>query len=76
MLYHPDIDPVAFSIAGISVHWYGLMYLFGFVVFMLLGRVRARNPESGMTDQGVDDLLFYGVIGVILGGRLGYIVFL
>ncbi len=75
MLYYPDIDPVAFSIAGVSVHWYGLMYLLGFAVFMVLGRVRARNPDFGMTPQSVDDLLFYGVLGVILGGRMGYIVF-
>ncbi len=75
MLQYPDIDPVAFSIAGVKVHWYGLMYLLGFVIFMLLGRVRARDGRFGITSRDVDDLLFYGVFGVILGGRLGYILF-
>ena len=75
LLQYPNIDPVAFSVAGVQVHWYGLMYLLGFILFMLLGRWRARNPDFGMTRQHVDDLLFYGVLGVILGGRLGYVLF-
>ena len=73
MLHYPDIDPVAFSVAGVSVYWYGLMYLLGFAVFMVLGRVRAA--AYGLTPRNVDDLLFYGVLGVILGGRLGYLLF-
>lgn len=73
MLQYPDIDPVAFSVAGVQVHWYGLMYLLGFAVFMVLGRVRAAG--HGLTPRNVDDLLFYGVLGVILGGRLGYVLF-
>ncbi len=75
MLDYPAIDPVAFSVAGISVHWYGQIYMLGFAVFVLLGRVRARRSDFGMTPRSVDDLLFYGVLGVILGGRIGYIVF-
>lgn len=73
MLHYPDIDPVAFSVAGVQVYWYGLMYLFGFAAFMVLGRLRAAH--YGLTPRNVDDLLFYGVLGVILGGRLGYILF-
>ena len=75
MLQYPDIDPIAFSVAGIKVHWYGLMYLLGFAIFMVLGRVRARDPGHGVTPRDVDDLLFYGVLGVILGGRAGYVLF-
>jgi phosphatidylglycerol:prolipoprotein diacylglycerol transferase len=75
MLVHPQFDPVAFSIGPLAVRWYGLMYLVGFVVFVLLGRWRARESWRGMTRQDVDDLLFYGVLGVIVGGRLGYVLF-
>jgi phosphatidylglycerol:prolipoprotein diacylglycerol transferase len=75
MLVHPQFDPIAFSIGPVAVRWYGLMYLVGFIIFMLLGWRRARDPWRGMTRQDVDDLLFYGVLGVILGGRLGYVLF-
>ena len=71
-MYAPHFDPIAFSIGPLAVHWYGLMYLFGFAAFWLLGRQRARQAWRGMSAQGVEDLLFYGVIGVILGGRLGF----
>jgi phosphatidylglycerol:prolipoprotein diacylglycerol transferase len=75
MLVHPQFDPVAFSVGPLAVRWYGLMYLVGFVFFVLLGRWRAREAWRGMTKQDVDDLLFYGVLGVIIGGRLGYVLF-
>lgn len=75
MIVHPGIDPVAFSIGPLSVHWYGLMYLAGFVAGYWLGVVRARRPGSGWKTEEVGDLLFYIAIGVILGGRLGYAVF-
>jgi phosphatidylglycerol:prolipoprotein diacylglycerol transferase len=76
MLVHPQFDPVAFSVGPLAVRWYGLMYLVGFVLFMVLGRYRARrNVLSGWLPRDVDDLLFYGVLGVILGGRLGYVLF-
>lgn len=71
-MYAPHFDPIAFSIGPLAVHWYGLMYLFGFAAFWLLGRQRARQAWRGMSAQGVEDLLVYGVIGVILGGRLGF----
>jgi phosphatidylglycerol:prolipoprotein diacylglycerol transferase len=71
----PDIDPVAFAIGPFQVHWYGLMYLFGFVAGWLLGVYRARQPRSGWQPAEVGDLVFYIALGVILGGRLGYILF-
>ena len=74
MLVHPNIDPVAFRIGPLAVRWYGLMYLVGFMAFAFLGRVRARQSWRGITVQDVDDLLFWGVFGVILGGRLGYVL--
>lgn len=74
-LVHPQFDPVAISIGPLAIRWYGLMYLVGFALFVLLGRYRAREAWRGMSKQDVDDLLFYGVLGVILGGRLGYVLF-
>lgn len=76
MLEHPQFDPVALALGPVSIHWYGLMYLLAFTLFVVLGRIHARRrPELGWTPQHIDDLLFYGVLGVILGGRLGEIVF-
>jgi phosphatidylglycerol:prolipoprotein diacylglycerol transferase len=75
MLTYPEIDPVALSLGPLKVHWYGLMYLLGFAAFWLLGRYRASRPGSGWDARMVDDVLFYGVIGVIVGGRLGYMFF-
>lgn len=76
MLVHPQFDPVAFSIGPIAVRWYGLMYLVGFVLFVVLGKYRARQQLlTGWHPRDVDDMLLYGVLGVILGGRLGYVLF-
>lgn len=76
MLLHPQFDPIAFSVGPLSVRWYGLMYLLAFLQFFLLGRQRIRDrPEAGWTIEQLDDLLFYGVLGVILGGRLGQVLF-
>jgi len=76
MLTHPQIDAVAIHLGPLSIRWYGLMYLVGFVFFLWLGHRRIkRNPQSGWTTTQLDDLLFYGVLGVILGGRLGYVLF-
>ncbi|MGA7178846.1 MAG: prolipoprotein diacylglyceryl transferase [Thiobacillaceae bacterium] len=76
MLVYPHFDPVAFSIGPLKVHWYGLMYLLAFLQLWWLGKTRlAMRPELGMTDKGLDDLLFYGVLGVVLGGRLGEVLF-
>ena len=76
MLIHPQFDPIAFSLGPLSVRWYGLMYLIAFVLFVVLGRLHARRrPELGWDAQMIDDLLLYGVIGVIVGGRLGEVLF-
>ena len=75
MLTYPDIDPIAIAIGPLRVHWYGLMYLLGFAFAWGLGRWRASRPGSGWNADMVDDLIFYCVIGVIAGGRLGYMVF-
>ncbi|MCB1743045.1 MAG: prolipoprotein diacylglyceryl transferase [Gammaproteobacteria bacterium] len=75
MLQHPAFDPVAFKIGPLKVHWYGLMYLIGFVVGWWLGRRRARESWRGFTPESMDDVLFYVVLGVVLGGRVGYVLF-
>ena len=76
MLTHPQFDPVLVSLGPIAVRWYGLMYLVGFALFVILGKRRARqNMLTGWRAQDVDDMLLYGVFGVILGGRLGYVLF-
>jgi len=69
------IDPVAVQIGPLAVRWYGLMYLVGFGAAWWLGQRRARQPGSPVTPAQVDDLIFYGALGVILGGRLGYMLF-
>jgi len=75
MIVLPEIDPVAFRIGMFPVRWYGLMYLAGFVGFWWLGRLKAARPESTWKGTDVEDLLFYGAVGVIVGGRLGYVLF-
>ena len=79
MLIHPQFNPVALSLGPLKVHWYGLMYLLAFAQFWWLGRRRIlRQPaviSQGWTLGQLDDLLFYGVLGVVLGGRLGQVLF-
>ena len=79
MLIHPQFDPIAISLGPVAVRWYGLMYLIAFVGFFVLGRMRLRDPAhaqaSGLDPRALEDLLFNGVIGVVLGGRLGYVLF-
>lgn len=75
MLAYPDIDPVIFRIGALQVHWYGLMYVIGFLGAWALATLRARKPNSGWTATQVSDLVFYSALGVILGGRIGYILF-
>lgn len=71
-------DPIAASIGPLSIHWYGLMYLLAFGLFVLLGRLRIRQPHiaaAGWRAEDIEDMLFYGVLGVIIGGRLGEVLF-
>lgn len=76
MLIHPQFDPVALHLGPLAIRWYGLMYLLAFGLFLLLGRQRIKTgPQPGWTVKELDDLLFYGVLGVVLGGRLGYVLF-
>jgi len=74
MLIHPDFDPVAIHLGPVAIRWYGIMYLVGFALFLLLGRHRIRE-RADWTVKELDDLLFYGALGVVLGGRLGYVFF-
>jgi phosphatidylglycerol---prolipoprotein diacylglyceryl transferase len=75
MLQYPGFDPVAFEIGPLRVHWYGIMYLVGFAAGWYLGRFRAREPGSTWKPNDVDDLIFYAMLGVIFGGRIGYVLF-
>ena len=73
MWVHPQFNPIAFSVGPLSVHWYGLMYLVGFAFFYLLGRIREKEKWRGLSgEDALEDLLFYGILGVVLGGRIGY----
>ena len=75
MLVHPNIDPVVFQVGPFAVRWYGLMYLAGFLGAWWLGTRRIAQGLAPITRTQLDDLLFYVVMGVILGGRLGYVLF-
>ncbi len=75
MLPFPNIDPVAISLGPLKIHWYGLMYLIGFAAAWLLGRWRAKQPGSGWNNEQVGDLIFYCALGLVLGARLGYMLF-
>ncbi|HBQ79682.1 MAG TPA: prolipoprotein diacylglyceryl transferase, partial [Erwinia persicina] len=74
-LAFPQFDPVIFSIGPVSLHWYGLMYLVGFVFAMWLAVRRANKPGSGWKKEEVENLLYAGFLGVFLGGRIGYVLF-
>ncbi|MBL8527477.1 MAG: prolipoprotein diacylglyceryl transferase [Burkholderiales bacterium] len=76
MLVHPQFDPIAIQIGPLAVRWYGLMYLIGFAIAIVLGRHRIRtHPAAGITHRDLDDMVLYALFGVILGGRLGYVLF-
>lgn len=74
-LQFPNIDPVIFSIGPLAIRWYGLMYLIGFIAAMYLANKAADRSKGLWTREQVSDLLFYGFLGVILGGRVGYVLF-
>lgn len=77
MLHYPDFNPIAFTLGRVEVHWYGLMYLFGFVLVWALANYRIRKQSWAplKTNDDILDAIFYGAMGVIIGGRLGYMVF-
>lgn len=75
MLQYPKIDPIALQIGPVAIHWYGLMYLIGFALVWFLGRWRINRGETDLTLRNLEDIIFYSVLGVIAGGRLGYVLF-
>jgi len=76
MYVHPQFDPIAIHLGSFGIHWYGLMYLIGFLAFLGLGKWQIKyRTWHGCNDAMLDDSLFFGPLGVILGGRLGYVVF-
>jgi phosphatidylglycerol:prolipoprotein diacylglycerol transferase len=78
MLVHPQFDPVALQLGPVAIHWYGLMYLVAFGLFLWLASIRVRQPQfaaAGWSRRDVEDMLFWGVLGVVIGGRLGYVLF-
>ncbi|MDF1756724.1 MAG: prolipoprotein diacylglyceryl transferase [Legionellaceae bacterium] len=75
MLSYPEINPIAFTIGPLKVHWYGLMYLLAFSSAYLLAIFRIRKYHLAWTKEQVSDLIFYAAVGVIIGGRLGYMFF-
>ena len=80
MIQYPGFDKIAFEIGpfgnfGLKVHWYGIMYLVAFAAAWWLGRVRTKKPGSTWKPADIDDFMFFGMLGTILGGRLGYVLF-
>lgn len=75
MLTYPEINPVMVELGPLKIHWYGVMYLIGFALGWWLGTVRAKQSNSVMTPEQVGDLVFYVALGVVIGGRLGYVLF-
>ena len=75
MLRYPHINPIACQLGPLHIHWYGIMYLVGFAAAWWLARRRAAQPGSTWSAADVDDFLFYAMLGVIIGGRIGYVLF-
>lgn len=75
MIPYPHINPIAFSIGPLKVHWYGIMYIVGFMSAWGLGILRSKKPNSILKEAQVGDMLFYAALGVIIGGRTGYMLF-
>ncbi len=75
MIAYPQIDPVVLALGPVKIHWYGMMYLLAFASAWWLGRRRAQSEDSVVQPQQVDDLIFYGAIGVVLGARVGSVLF-
>jgi phosphatidylglycerol:prolipoprotein diacylglycerol transferase len=76
VLVHPNFDPIALHLGPLAIRWYGLMYVLAFIAIIVLGKWRIRHGHAnGLEERDIDDVLVYGVFGVILGGRLGYVLF-
>lgn len=76
MLMYPHLNPVAISLGPIKVHWYGIMYMLGFLFFLFAGKWRLKKyGHRVLTRKGVEDFMFYGALGVVIGGRIGYCLF-
>lgn len=75
MLTHPQFNPIALQVGPLAIHWYGLMYLIGFALVWLLGNYRIKQKRSPIDKKGLEDLIFYCALGVVVGGRLGYVLF-
>jgi phosphatidylglycerol:prolipoprotein diacylglycerol transferase len=82
MLMHPKIDPVALQLGPIAIHWYGLTYLLAFGLFLLLANMRLKHEpyaslrgDAAWSRKDIEDMLFLGVLGTVVGGRLGYCLF-
>lgn len=75
MMIHPQFDPVLISIGPLAIRWYALSYIVGFILFTILGRRRIAQGNSVFTKEMLDDFLTWGILGVILGGRIGYVLF-
>lgn len=75
MLPYPNIDPVAVSIGPVKIHWYGLMYVIGIGIVWLLAKRRAKEPGCPWTASQIEDLIFYSALGLVVGGRVGYVLF-
>jgi phosphatidylglycerol---prolipoprotein diacylglyceryl transferase len=77
-MIHPQFNPIALQLGPVGIHWYGLMYILAFVLFVVVCRVQIKRGYAsarGYSNDDVEDLLFWGACGVILGGRLGYVLF-
>jgi len=75
MIAYPDIDPVVVALGPVKIHWYGMMYLIAFASVWWLGKRRASQPHSIIRPDQIDDLVFYGALGAVLGGRIGSVFF-
>ena len=75
MMIHPQFDPLLISIGPLAIRWYALSYIVGFILFTILGRRRIAQGNSVFTKETLDDFLTWGILGVILGGRIGYVLF-
>lgn len=75
MIHYPQIDPVALSIGPISIYWYGLTYVGGLIFAWWLGKQRAQLAQSPVSEEQIDDLIFYAALGIVAGGRVGYALF-